>query len=115
MVVTAAVLVAGAVVSIGVRHWRRHWSTTRHRRPSFPRFARAIVGNTRGAVAQVLGPPRIATFVRQNVVQLTTDYRDADVWYYPLPERAGRAGMAIHFDQHNASSVEVFNAPNNSE
>jgi hypothetical protein len=75
-----------------------------------PRLARAIVGNTRGAVASVLGPPRIATFVGRGLERPATDYRDAEVWYYPLPEHAGRMGMAIRFEEQRAASVEFFGA-----
>lgn len=85
--------------------------SSRTARDRLPKLATAIVGNTRGAVASVLGRPRIATFVAGGSERPVTDYRDADVWYYPLPEHAGRMGMAIHFTDHAAASVEFFKAP----
>jgi hypothetical protein len=83
------------------------------RRPGFrtvtlPKLAEAIVGNSRTAVASVLGPPRIATFVGSE--KAVEDYRHADVWYYPLP-REGQVGMAIRFNDENAEAVEFFSSP----
>jgi hypothetical protein len=98
-------LAAGVVAGLLLRVGGRRWSA---RNVALPRLAEAIVGHHRDAVASVLGPPRIATFVGS--AQAVADYRRADVWYYPVP-RAGRVGMAIRFRDENATDVEFFDAP----
>lgn len=68
----------------------------------------AIVGNTKYAVADILGPPRIATFA--GVLPAQHTYMDADTWYYPLkPEDA--TAIAISFDGTTATKVDFFRAP----
>ncbi|HEV7298170.1 MAG TPA: hypothetical protein VGN72_02315 [Tepidisphaeraceae bacterium] len=100
-----AMLAAGVVAGLMMRLGSRRIADARM---SLPQLAKAIVGNSRTVVAAVLGPPRIATFVGSE--RPVRDYRDADVWYYPIP-RVGRMGMAIRFSNGNAETVEFFDAP----
>ncbi len=103
-------LIGGLFVSAGLIAgiW---WLMERHRasrrRYHLPRLTAAIVGNTKAAVASVFGPPRVATFMGET----STDYRDAAVWYYPLP-REERIGLAIRFDDNRrAANVEIIRGP----
>ena len=49
------------------------------------RLRAAIVGNTKRAVASILGPPRVATF--PGTSPASSNYLEADAWYYPLRTR----------------------------
>ena len=70
-------------------------------------LAEAIVGNSRGAVAAVFGPPRNAvipgTFAEGELPHHET-------WYYPMRQEQNLA-MAIEFVDDSARHVEFFNAP----
>ena len=104
--ILGGLLLTAGVIAGAMYLLRRRMSTPR-RPDRLPRLTAAIVGNTKGAVAAVLGPPRVATFVGPT----SSDYRDARVWYYPLP-RDRRLGLAIRFgDDRRAEHVEVIRGP----
>ena len=108
-----AVLVARAPYfrRLGRSVGRKPAEGARLRKPSpaqsLPMLAAAIVGNSRGAVAAVFGPPR-------NAVVCGT-YRegqspDRETWYYPI-RREEHLAMAIEFAEDSARHVEFFKAP----
>lgn len=94
---------AGVVVSVFWLLRRRRQRSSQRRSTDLPRLTAAIVGSSKTAVASVLGPPRVATFVGPT----SGDFRDAAIWYYPLP-REGRSGMAIRFDADRVQGVEII-------
>jgi hypothetical protein len=101
---TIALTISGAAVALGMASV----VLGRMLRRRDARFARAIVGNTRDAVASVLGPPRVATFV--GAEGASGNFHDANLWYYPLPKRK-RMGIAIRFGERHAEAVEFFQSP----
>ena len=64
---------------------------------------RAILGNTRGAIASILGPPRASTSAGPHAV--ARDYWHATTWYYALPRRIA---IAIEFEGDLAKRVEFI-------
>ena len=80
------------------------------RERSLPMLAEAIVGNTRGAVASVFGPPRTAVLSGPVSGIAEAAAWEAETWYYAL-ERDQPLAMAIEFDRDGARHVEFFQAP----
>ena len=64
---------------------------------------RAIIGNTRGAIASILGPPRASTSAGPHA--LPRDYWHATTWYYALP---AKIAVAIEFEGDYAQRVEFI-------
>ena len=98
--------------SVGIRPTtrRRRRSVGRGRptrEESLPMLAEAIVGNSRGAVASVFGPPRNAV-VPGTFVDGAMPTRET--WYYPMRQEQNLA-MAIEFIDDSARHVEFFSAP----
>jgi hypothetical protein len=75
---------------------------------SLAELKKAIVGNSRGAVAAVFGPPR-AMLGNKSVKELR-DYWNADTWYYPL-DPGRRVAVAIRFRGNMADGVEFIAGP----
>ena len=81
------------------------------REESLPMLAEAIVGNSRGAVVAVFGPPRNAVVCSSLLEGGTSLSRSQhETWYYPLKQEQNLA-MAIEFEHDAARHVEFFHAP----
>lgn len=97
--------------NVGTRRRRRKASLRPTRSQSLPLLAQALVGNSRKAVAEVLGLPRAAVLAGTMTLESgqCTMWR-AQTWYY-LVDGGDGMGMAIAFEDDFASSVEFFSAP----
>jgi hypothetical protein len=76
------------------------------------RLCAAVVGNDKGAVASILGPPRAtAGFAALAPAMLVvSDAFRADTWYYPL-DRARRQALVIRFENDIAREAQLVQAP----
>ena len=83
-----------------------------HANQSLPMLAEAIIGNTRGAIADVFGFPRSAVLCGSASAATPAERAavTAETWYYAL-ERDEPLAMAIEIDQDWARHVEFFKAP----
>ncbi len=71
---------------------------------SLPKLRNAILGNSRGSVAAIFGPPHAT------VAPAAKDYWHADTWYYPLDAHR-RTAVAIRFADNVAEHVDFIAGP----
>jgi hypothetical protein len=79
---------------------------------SLPKLRNAIIGNSRGAVAAIFGPPHAT--VASTAHLPAKEYWHADTWYYPLDVQR-RTAVAIRFSNNLAEHVDFIAGPGQAE
>jgi outer membrane protein assembly factor BamE (lipoprotein component of BamABCDE complex) len=103
--------IAGALAALafltkpGRRSLRSAKASLHTAQQSLPKLRTAILGNTRGAVAAIFGPPHATVDA-----PTPKDYWHANTWYYPL-DLQRRTAVAIRFSNNIADHVDFIAGP----